>query len=157
LVAVVEPKRKDTILYEKDIEPILKNKCTVCHSGKELKGKLDLDTYESLVKGGQRGPAVIPGKGNDSLIYKLMHREMKPYMPPKGEGQITPDELALVKLWIDQGAKAPTGVREKVKIVVSTPPISVQPVRAVAVASDPKSPIVATGRGNQIHIYDSTS
>ncbi len=156
-LAVVELKRKDPVSYDKDVEPLFYKKCTVCHSGKELKGKLDLGNYEGLVKGGQRGSAVIPGKGNDSLIYKLMHREMKPFMPPKGEDPITPEELALVKLWIDQGAKAPTGVREKIKIVVGVPPASVQPVRAVAVAADPKSPMVATGRGNQIHLYDSVS
>lgn len=157
LVPVVELKRKDPVLYEKDVEPIFASKCIVCHSGKEIKGKLDLGSYETLVKGGQRGPSIIPGKGGESLLYKLMHREMKPYMPPKGEDPITAEELAIVKLWIDQGAKAPTGVREKIKIVVTAPPASVQPVRAVAVANDPKSPKVATGRGNQIHLYDSTS
>src|SRR4029077_878613 len=109
------------------------------------------------IKGGQRGAAIIPGKGNDSLMYKLVHREMKPFMPPKGEDPVTPEELALIKLWIDQGAKAPTGVREKIKIVVGVPPANVVPVRAVAVAQDEKSPVVASGRGNQIHLYDATS
>src|SRR5262245_56435154 len=105
---VVELKRKDPVLYDKDVEPLFYKKCTVCHSGKELKGKLDLGNYETLVKGGQRGAPVIPGKGNESLLYKVLKREMKPFMPPKGEDPITPEELALVKLWIDQGAKAPT-------------------------------------------------
>jgi WD40 repeat protein len=156
-LAVVELKRKDPVSYDKDIEPLFYKKCTVCHSGKELKGKLDLASYEGLIKGGQRGPTMIPGKGGESLIYKLVHREMKPFMPPKGEDPVTPEELALIKLWIDQGAKAPTGVREKIKIVVNVPPANVVPVRAVAVAQDDKSPMVASGRGNQIHLYDGAS
>src|SRR5438552_888040 len=84
-LAVVELKRKDPVSYDKDVEPLFYKKCTVCHSGKELKGKLDLGNYEGLIKGGQRGAPIIPGKGNDSLMYKLVHREMKPFMPPKGE------------------------------------------------------------------------
>lgn len=157
LIQVVELKRKDPVSFDKDIQPVFEKKCTVCHSGRELKGKLDLGSYEALVKGGQRGASIVPGKGNDSLLYKLMHREMKPFMPPRGEDPITPEELALVKLWIDQGAKAPTGVREKVKIAIGTPPVSVTPVRAIAVGTDGKSPMIAGGRGNQIHLYDSTS
>src|SRR4029079_8818500 len=108
-LAVVELKRTDPVSYDKDIEPLFYKKCTVCHSGKELKGKLDLSSYESLIKGGQRGPTIIPAKGNESLIYKVVHREMKPFMPPKGEDPVTPEELALIKLLIHQSAKAPTG------------------------------------------------
>lgn len=154
---VVDLKRKEAVAYEKEIEPLLYKKCTVCHSGKELKGKLDLGSYETLVKGGQRGAAVIPGKGNESLIYKLMMKQMKPYMPPRGEDPVTPEEVALVKLWIDQGAKAPATVRPKIKIVVGLPPKNVTPVRAIAVGSDPKTPIVAASRGNEIHIYESAT
>jgi hypothetical protein len=120
-------------------------------------GKLDLASYEGLIKGGKRGSPITPGKGAESLVYKLLKREMRPFMPPKGEEPITAEELAVVKLWIDQGAKAPTGVKEKVKIVVGLPPANVVPVHALAVTSDPKSPIVAVGRGNKIDLYDATS
>src|SRR5262245_40578229 len=82
---VVDLKPKDPVSYGKEIEPRFYKKCTVCHSGKELKGKLDLGNYETLIKGGQRGAPVIPGKGAESLIYKSMLREVKPFMPPKGE------------------------------------------------------------------------
>lgn len=156
-LAVVELKRKDPVVYEKDIEPILYKKCITCHSGSVKEGKLDLASYEGLIKGGRRGTSVTPGKGSESLIYKLVHREMKPFMPPKGEEPVTPQELALFKLWIDQGAKAPTGVREKVKVIVGLPPANVVPVHAVAVTADPKTPIVAAGRGNQIDLYESAT
>ena len=76
-------------------------------------------------------------------------------MPPKTEEPLTPEELALVKLWIDQGAKAPSSARERPKIVVSAPPANVQPVRGIAISPD-KSAVVAS-RGNQIHVYDASS
>src|SRR5205823_5062904 len=59
---------------------------------------------------------------------------------------------ATIKLWIDQGAKAPSGARVKPKVVVGLPPANVHPVRAIAVSPD-KATVVAS-RGNQVHVYD---
>src|SRR5207302_2558616 len=76
-------------------------------------------------------------------------------MPPKNEEPLTPQELALIKLWIDQGAKAPATVREKTKVIVGLPPANVTPVRGIAVSPDKST--IAASRGNQIHIYDAGS
>ena len=76
-------------------------------------------------------------------------------MPPRGEEPVTPEELALVKLWIDQGAQAPKGLRVIAKPKPEEPPANVQPVRAVAVSPDKAS--IAAGRSNQIHIYDAAT
>lgn len=147
--------RKDPVLYEKDVEPILANKCFVCHSGKELNGKLDMSSYEKLIKGGKHGPPIAAGKAAESYLYKLASRQMKPVMPPKDETPLTPDELALVKFWIDQGAKPPTGMGlARPKVVLSLPPALVKPVRALGVSPDGKT--IASGRGNQLHLYKST-
>jgi WD40 repeat protein len=149
--------RKDPVLYEKDIEPILANKCFVCHTGKEVSssGKLDMATYEKLIKGGKHGPPIVAGKSTESYFYKLCSRQMKPMMPPKDETPLVPNELALVKLWIDQGAKPPTGMGlVRPKVVLSLPPALVKPVRAIAVSPDGK--VVASGRGNQIHLFKPT-
>jgi WD40 repeat protein len=155
-VKVIKLERKDPVVYEKDIEPIFYKRCITCHSGNVKESRFDISSYEGLVKGGKRGTAIIPGKSDASLIYKVMGRTSKPFMPPpKDEAPCTPEELALVKLWIDQGAKAPTGQRERPKIVVSLPPASVHPVRALAVSPDKSA--VAASRGNQIHIYDAGS
>src|SRR5205823_9397182 len=85
--------RADPVLYEKDVEPILANKCFVCHSGKELNGKLDMATYEKLIKGGKHGPPIVAGKAAESYLYKLASRQMKPTMPPKDETPLNPNEL----------------------------------------------------------------
>jgi WD40 repeat protein len=154
-IKIVTLDRKDPVLYDKDIEPILINKCSFCHSGNIKEGKLDMATYESLIKGGKRGKPLVPGKAEDSLIYHLSAKVQKPSMPPKSEEPLTPEELALLKLWIDQGAKPPTGIAKKKVIIVSVPPPSVQPVRGLSVSGDKSS--VAASRGNQIHIYDAGS
>lgn len=147
--------RKEPVAYEKDIEPIFANKCFVCHSGKELNGKLDLGTYEKMMKGGKKGPPVVAGKAAESLLYKLCGRITKPIMPPKDETPLTTQELALLKLWIDQGAKPPTGMGiSRPMVVLGIPPALVKPIRALAINAD-KS-IVASGRGNQLHLYKGT-
>src|SRR4051794_5997849 len=68
--------RTAPVLYEKDVEPILANKCFVCHSGKELNGKLDMSGYEKLIKGGKHGPPIAAGKASESYLYKLASRQM---------------------------------------------------------------------------------
>jgi WD40 repeat protein len=154
-IKVVELKRAEPVSFDKDVDAVFQKRCIACHSGSIKEGDLDLGSYEGLMKGGKRGTAVVPGKATASLLYKAAGRSAKPYMPPKGEEPVTPEELALIKLWIDQGARAPTGPRIRRKVVVSLPPEQVHPIRAVALSPD-KS-LVAAGRGNQIHIYDAGS
>ncbi len=151
-IKVIELPRKEPVTYEKDIEPILIKKCAVCHSGIEKKGKFDVGSYESLMKGSKKGVVCVPGKANQSRVIGQVGKTEKPFMPPATEQPLTPEELALFKLWIDQGAKAPLTARERVKPVIGTLPASVHPVRALAISPDKSA--VAAGYGNQIHIYD---
>ncbi len=154
-ITVVKLDRKEAVTYEKDIEPIMVNKCHFCHTGTLKEGKLDMASYESLMKGGKRGAAVVPGKSADSLVVKFAGRTDKPIMPPKNEEPLSPEELALIKLWIDQGAKAPLSKREKPKVILSALPPIVHPVRSLSV--NPDKSAVAAGRANQIHVYDAGS
>lgn len=91
-----------TLTFEKDIKPILRAHCLDCHGGVEgKKGKLDLRLVRTMVAGGESGPALEPGKVDDSyIVARIEDREM----PPKGAG-LTPAELEKLKTWINQGAK----------------------------------------------------
>src|SRR5262245_56009541 len=136
-IPTVDLKRVAPVEYGAEIEPIFKSKCFVCHSGNTPDGKYDMSTYEKVMKGGgKRGAKVIvPGKSGESFLFLACSRQTKPIMPPKTEEPLTSPELSLVKLWIDEGAKAPTTIaKAKDKIVVNLPPVMVKPVRAVAVA-----------------------
>jgi WD40 repeat protein len=154
-IQIVKLDRKEPVLYDRDIEPILANKCQFCHSGAVTEGKLDMGSYETLVRGGKRGPALVPGKPAASLLIRLAGKTERPAMPPKNEEPLTPEELALLKLWVEQGAKAPATRREKPKAVLAALPPSVHPVRALALSPDKSR--IATGRGNRIHLYDAAS
>src|SRR5579883_440863 len=147
--------RTDPIDYAKDVQPVFANKFTVCHSGGQLEGKYDMGTHAGVLKGGKRGPAVVPGKPAESNLFLFAGHVRKPVMPPRSEGNdLTPQEVAVLKAWIEQGAKGPAGpeVKPRVTATVGLTPASVKPVRAVAVSPD--KAVVAAGRGNQVHLFD---
>jgi WD40 repeat protein len=152
--AVAKLDLKKPVTYD-DVEPIIIKRCTVCHSGSVKEGRLDLASYEVLMKGGKSGEPIKPGKSQDSIMYKAVQRVLKRPMPPRGEEPCTAQEVAMIKLWIDQGAKGPTGVRPRPKVFVSVPPPSVKVVRALAI--NPDKSAIAAGRSNQVHIYDAGS
>jgi WD40 repeat protein len=151
-IKVVPIDHKAPVDYLKEIDPILVKKCAFCHSGNVKEAKLDISSFELLMKGSKYGKVIVPGKAADSLLVKMAGRTVEKIMPPKTEDPLTPEELALIKLWINQGATPPAGVKERPKIIVGLPPGNVQPVRAIALSPD-KSTLVA-GRSNQITVYD---
>ncbi len=92
--------------FEKKIRPVLVEKCYECHSAqaKKVKANLLLDTRDGIRKGGDSGPAVVPGKPEESLILKALRFE-KPQMPPSGK---LPDQVAAdFEKWIKAGAVDP--------------------------------------------------
>ena len=97
--------------FEKKIRPVLAQECYECHSAdaKKLKGGLYLDTAESLLKGGDSGPAIIPGKPEKSLLLITMRHEDKDpdmAMPPKKD-KLSAEVLADFEKWIKMGAPDP--------------------------------------------------
>jgi len=90
------------LTFERHIRPILKAQCLQCHGEEdEHEGELDLRLVRLMVKGGESGPAMAPGKPDESL---LIERIEAGEMPP-GKTKLTPDEVALLRRWISEGAK----------------------------------------------------
>lgn len=87
--------------FEKDVRPILKAHCWHCHGEEqELKGGIDTRLAGLLLKGGDSGPALVPGDHAGSLLYQRM---ASGEMPP-GKKKASAEELALIARWIDDGA-----------------------------------------------------
>ncbi|HEY2251691.1 MAG TPA: PSD1 and planctomycete cytochrome C domain-containing protein, partial [Planctomycetaceae bacterium] len=101
-----EPAR--AVDYAADIKPLLARHCTSCHGAEKQKSGLRLDSAAAASKGGDSGPAIEPGKSAESLLIQAVTgAEGIAAMPPKGQPPLSPEEIALFKAWIDQGAKAP--------------------------------------------------
>ena len=89
---------------DKDVLPILETNCFQCH-GEELKmANLDLRTREDMLKGGDKGPSLVPGKAEQSLLYMRVTGHSKPQMPMAPLPPLSEHEMLVLKNWIDQGA-----------------------------------------------------
>jgi len=93
-----------TPITDKEIRPIL-DRCLQCHGEAIQMSKLDLRTREGILKGGEKGPAVVPGDSAGSLLYKRITGQQQPVMPMPPVPALSSTEIALVKDWIDQGAQ----------------------------------------------------
>lgn len=140
--------------FEKEILPIMRRNCLACHSSTNHENDLVLETPQTILKGGSAGPAVVPGKSAESLLFQVATHQKEPVMPPQGNTakavNFTADELGLLKLWIDEGA---TGQVLGLNGPVAWQPLpaGVNPIFSVAVSADGQ--FAAAGRANQIFIY----
>jgi mono/diheme cytochrome c family protein len=113
----------DKVDFTKDIKPIFEHSCIKCHRvnpdepKKKPKGGFRLDDKAAALKGGESGVAIVPGKGADSLLYKLLLGPVKTgddevaAMPKQKKGEewkaLPQAQIDLIKAWIDQGAEWP--------------------------------------------------
>jgi hypothetical protein len=98
--------------FEKEILPILAAKCHDCHGQDTQEAQLDLRTLSEILRGGENGPAVVPGEPHSSLLIDLVATGQ---MPPGTDDKLSSSELALLRRWIATGLPA----EEK---VVALPP-----------------------------------
>ncbi len=122
--------KKDPVLYQDLVDPILQAKCVSCHGEEKSKGKLRLDSYEETMKGDE---VVIPGKPSDSEFMIRMHLPLDDddRMPPEDKEQVTEQELRVLEFWVKSGAKKDIKLSaakatgpdaEAIKFVLANPP-----------------------------------
>jgi mono/diheme cytochrome c family protein len=93
--------------FERQIRPIVAQKCIACHGAVQQKGGLRLDRRADALRGGDSGPAIVPGKSLESrLVHYVAGLDPKKVMPPSG-GRLTAGQVGLLRAWIDQGAMWP--------------------------------------------------
>lgn len=94
--------------YRRDIKPLLASRCSSCHGAVRHKAGLRLDAAPLIRKGGKHGPILVAGKSDASLLIEAVLGKDRPRMPPEKEGAgLTVKEIALLRAWIDQGARMP--------------------------------------------------
>ena len=151
---IADMKRTDPVDFEKEILPILKNDCLACHNQTKAKAGLILETPQTILRGGDSGPAVVPGNPSESLLFKAAAHLDDSKMPPKDNKvnavELKPEELALLKLWIEQGAKGE--VHASAAVAWQPLPDGLNPIYAVAVTTDGQ--FAACGRANDVFIYN---
>ncbi len=88
--------------FQDDIRPLLQAKCWRCHDDKTNKAELDLRTLAGVLKGGESGRVIVPGKPDESLLYEKVHSGA---MPPGKKDRLSEAEVTLIRRWIAAGAE----------------------------------------------------
>ncbi|WP_152049458.1 c-type cytochrome domain-containing protein [Tautonia marina] len=154
------PERDEPVSYITELIDILDVRCAGCHNSALAENDLNMEEVAGMLKGGTSGPSIVPGKAEESLLFQMAAHTVEPFMPPveKNLEPMTPDELGLLKLWIDQGAKDDTEEMmaeleaADAAIELGALPPGVNPVLAVDLTGDGNE--LAVGRANVVQVFD---
>jgi hypothetical protein len=101
--------------FDKDVLPVFAKYCFGCHASGIRMGSFECDSYEAVMRGATHGQVVVPGKSAESRLYQSLTGELSPAMPLSLE-RLTAKELAIIRHWIDTGAKPSRATRAKLEI-----------------------------------------
>jgi WD40 repeat protein len=151
---VADVKRDTPVDFHRDLRPFLSDNCFSCHCQTTTKGGLNMETPEAMLKGGDTGPAILAGKSGESLLMTAAaHLDEDLAMPPRDNKakakNLTAEQLGLLKLWIDQGAKP----SQKTDVNLAWQPLAANLGAIFAVAVTPDGQFAACSRGNRVFIY----
>jgi WD40 repeat protein len=153
-IALEDPALGRPVEFERDVYPILEANCIACHNVTVSEGDLILENLDAMLKGGASGPAVVPGKPEESLIYKLTRRGEEPVMPPmpndRQAKELTPKQLGILHQWIVEGAKAGAMTSK----AMNWQPINARLHGVYSLDVDPAGRFIAAGRANKVTVYD---
>ncbi len=152
-ISIDVPLRSKPVDYGTEIAPILRANCLACHHGRKAEGRLVLESPQTILKGGEQGPAVVAGKSTESLLLQVAAHQQESVMPPPdnivGAKPLTPAQLGLLKLWIDQGATGSVSATREIRW--QPLPAGYQPALATAVTPDGQFAVCS--RGNRLSVY----
>ena len=142
------------IQYERDIAPILRSHCAGCHNDRDREGKLSVETFAQLLRGGEdHAQPIRPGQPDESFLIASVEGRGKPKMPPKDEPPLPDAEKALLRQWVAAGAPGPADDRSILQTLTAPAwPGSTAPQAVTAVAISPDGNFVALGRSGSVEL-----
>jgi len=168
-----------TVNFAEHVLPIFKARCASCHNEDKRRGGLSLESHGSALQGGSSGAVIAAGDPDGSRLVRLVSRLEEPNMPPSGD-PLTEDQIKTIREWIQQGAPADASAKmmtakaeaaqETTAFVaadipegpppmpeVALPAAAKQTERGVvarAVATNPRSKLMAAGGYKQVLLYN---
>lgn len=148
--------------YAAKIAPLWQEHCIDCHAADEPDGDLVMETFDALMKGGKAGKAIIPGNAQDSLLVKFLEgrsgKEGKnQFMPPGKREHLKPDEIAMIRSWIDAGAHPPATEAKPADVMAKLPKIAPKaavPKAIHALAFSARAKLIAAGGFGSVQLLD---
>ena len=125
------------------VEALLAVRCLECHAGQDPQGSLALDSAAAFARGGQTGPAVVPGDADASLLVRAVRRQDPAVSPMPPDEPLSGDEIALVEAWVASGAPWP----------VEAPAEDGDGGLVGSAWEDPRNPVTRRWRGERIDLW----
>jgi WD40 repeat protein len=146
--------------FTTDVAPILQKNCNICHSHIAHKSDLVMDSYDSLMRGGKHGQAIVPHDANGSRMVAMLEGKLIPRMP-LDDDPLSSADIAVIKSWIDAGAVGPTPNDNSHPLPTPSTPIIRPEVPVVSPLSSlrfsPDGTVLAVGGYQQVRLIDPVS
>ena len=94
------------VSFAKQVAPIFSQRCLACHNARTAKGRLNMENFANLTKGGESGASVVAGKPGESLLQTMI----EDHSMPKDSDPLLPEQIAVIKKWIETGARLDAGI-----------------------------------------------
>jgi hypothetical protein len=141
--AAIPPALSRTVDFDHDVKPILMLTCVECHGNGKSKGGFRIDTRATFLKGGESGPAAVVGDSGKSLMIQLVAGvDPDKIMPAKGK-PLTPEQIGVLRAWVDQGMRWPDGVTFAAGKVAALAPRVVQVPASAEKGANPIDALLA--------------
>ena len=143
--------------FSQKVAPILATRCLACHDAKTAKGRFNVETFAALMRGGESGAEITPGKSADSNLVNLIEDGTM----PQDADPLSKEEIAAIRKWIDTGATLDAGLNPADPLIAimpsmpqPLPPVAYRvPIPVTAVAFSPDGSQLATSGYHEIIIW----
>jgi hypothetical protein len=139
------------VSYYRQVRPVLQRHCSGCHQPAKRGGELVVTSFAEFQRGGEGGAGFVPGKPDESLVIQYISGE-KPEMP-RGADPLPADTVALIRRWIEEGAKDDTPETARELIDAEHPPVYHAPPVISALAYSPDSQTLAVSGHHEILLH----
>ena len=108
------------VSFSEVVAPVLYTRCLACHNARTAQGRLNLESYAALMKGGESGEAVIPGDNISSLLQIMI----EDHSMPKDADPLTDEQIAAIGHWIEVGAPLDAGIEDTTPLIQAMPKLA---------------------------------
>ena len=146
------------VSFAHQVAPIFSQRCLACHNARTAKGRLNMENFANLMKGGESGVSVVAAKPAESLLQTMI----EDHSMPKDADPLLPEQIAIVKKWIETGARLDAGIAPTATLITIMPKL-VQPmppesyrvsVPVMALAFSPDGSLLATSGYREVLLWN---
>jgi WD40 repeat protein/mono/diheme cytochrome c family protein len=142
------------VSYYRDVLPILQANCHGCHQPAKAGGTLELTSFKNLLSGGESGsPAVVPGKPDESYLVEQITPADGEAAMPQGKKPLAESQIALIRRWIEQGARDDTPPTSAAPIDAEHPPVYSGPPVITSIDWSPDGTLLAVAGFHEVLLH----